>query len=42
MMAPEGARPTRTAPKFRDWLLEEGRQIQERLEQGELTGLGTG
>ena len=41
LVAPEGARPTRTAAKFRDWLIEECQRIQERLEQGALTALPT-
>jgi DNA-binding transcriptional LysR family regulator len=39
LMAPEGVRFTRTALKFRDWLIEEGKEIQQRLEAGEATGL---
>lgn len=42
LVAPEGVRLTRTAGKFRDWLLAEGEEIQQRLEQGELTGLRSG
>lgn len=42
LAAPEGVRLTRTAQKFRDWLIEEGQAIQRRLEEGELTGLKAG
>ena len=41
LVAPDGVRFARTAVKFRDWLLAEGKEIQQRLEQGELTGLGS-
>lgn len=42
LVAPRGARLTRTALKFRDWLIEEGRRIQGRLDEGEITGLRAG
>lgn len=42
LVAPKAVRLTRTALKFRDWLIEEGRRIQERLGEADIPAPGAG